>query len=136
MIDNSALAAVALYAGLNALILGWLAAHVGRMRGKLKIFMGDGGNPRMVRAMRAQANFVEYVPMALILLLLMALMGAPALAIHALGAALVLGRVLHALHFTAEDAPAWQRGAGAGLTILVLLSGGLGAVGHAIAALV
>ena len=136
MIDNSALAAVALYAGLNALILGWLAAHVGRMRGKLKIFMGDGGNPRMVRAMRAQANFVEYVPMALILVLLMALMGAPALAIHALGAALVLGRVLHALHFTAEDAPAWQRGAGAGLTILVLLSGGLGAVGHAIAALV
>ena len=136
MIDNSALAAVALYAGLNALILGWLAAHVGRMREKLKIFMGDGGNPRMVRAMRAQANFVEYVPMALILLLLMALMGAPALAIHALGAALVLGRVLHALHFTAEDAPAWQRGAGAGLTILVLLSGGLGAVGHAIAALV
>jgi len=130
-----AIAAVALYAGLNALILGWLAAHVGRVRGRLKIYMGDGGDLRMIRAMRGQANFVEYTPMALILLLLMALMGAPAIAVHGLGAALFVGRLLHALHFTAEDAPAWQRGAGAALTIFVVMAAGIGAIGHGLYAL-
>lgn len=133
---SPALAAVALYAGLNALVLCWLAAHIGRLRGALKIYMGDDGHPRMIRAMRGQANFVEYTPVALILLLVMALMGAPALAIHLLGAALTIGRVLHALHFTAEDAPGWQRGAGAVLTLMTVLLGALGAIGHALAAMV
>ncbi len=132
---DPAIAAVAFYAGLNALILGWLAAHIGRLRGKLKIYMGDGGDPRMIRAMRGQANFVEYVPMVLILLLAMALMGAPLIALHVLGAALVIGRFLHALHFTAEDAPGWQRGAGATLTILALMLGGFGAIAHGFYAL-
>ena len=31
MTDSPAIAAVALYAGLNAMILGWLAAHIGRL---------------------------------------------------------------------------------------------------------
>ncbi len=136
MTDSPAIAAVALYAGLNAMILGWLAAHIGRLRGRLKIYMGDQGHPRMIRAMRGQANFVEYVPVALILLLLMALMGAPAIAIHALGGALFVGRVLHALHFTAEDAPAWQRGAGATLTIFVVMAAGIGAIVHGLYAMI
>ncbi len=132
---SPAIAAVALYAGLNALILIWLIVSIGRLRGALKIFMGDGGHPRMIRAMRGQANFIEFVPMALILMWLTAAMGAPAIAIHALGVALTLGRFLHALHFTAEDAPGWQRGAGATLSILVIGLGGLGAIGHALAAM-
>ena len=135
MTISPALAAVALYAGLNALILGWLSAHVGRVRGRLKIYMGDQGHPLMIRAMRGQANFVEYVPMALILLLVTALMGAPAIAVHALGGALVIGRVLHALHFTAADAPAWQRGVGAALTIFVVMAAGIGAIAHSLFAL-
>jgi uncharacterized membrane protein YecN with MAPEG domain len=61
---------------------------------------------------------------------------APALAIHILGAALVAGRVLHALHFTAEDAPGWQRAAGAALTIFTVMAAGLGAVSHAVLALI
>jgi hypothetical protein len=129
------LAAVALYAGLAALIAIWLALHVGRVRGQVKVLIGDGGNPRLIRAMRGQANFVENVPLALILLLTMALLGTPAWVIHLFGIALTLGRVLHALHFTADAAPQWQRGAGAGLTLLVLLLGGLGMIGHAVAAL-
>ena len=49
--------------------------------------------------MRGHANAIETIPMALILLLLLALLGVPAWAIHLLGIALTVGRVLHALHF-------------------------------------
>jgi hypothetical protein len=132
MTPTPALAAAALYAGLNGLILLWLAVHVGRTRARVGVLIGDGGRPELIRAMRGQANFVEYVPLALLQLALMAALGAPAYAVHLLGGALTLGRVLHGLHFAADDAPAWQRGAGAGLTLLVLLIGSVGLAGHAL----
>ncbi|HEU0221773.1 MAG TPA: MAPEG family protein [Paracoccaceae bacterium] len=132
MPTDPGLLAVALYAGLSTLIGLWLAVHVGRKRGELKIMMGDGGDLRMVRAMRGQANFVETVPFALLLLLMMALMQAPAWAIHLLGIVLILGRVLHALHFTADEAPQWQRSVGAALTFLVMSVGAIGVTGHAL----
>ncbi|GIX12155.1 MAG: hypothetical protein KatS3mg118_0114 [Paracoccaceae bacterium] len=131
--EQAAVTAVALYAGLLALVGIWLALHVGRLRGQLRIFIGDGGHPRMIRAMRGQANFVESVPMALLLMLLAALLGAPVWLLHAGGIALVAGRILHGMHFMAEDAPRWQRAAGAGLTMLVLALGGIGVAAHALA---
>ncbi len=129
------LAAAGLYAGLLALVGIWLAVHVGRKRGALKIPMGDGGDLRMVRAMRGQANFVEQVPLALGLLTLIALFGTPVWVVHLFGITLFVGRVLHGLHFTADDAPGWQRGAGAGLTLLVVLLSAIGLIGHALGAL-
>lgn len=124
--------ATALYAGLNGLIFFWLTIVVGKTRGELKIFIGDGGNPLMLRVMRGQANFVENVPMTLLFLLIMALIGTPAWIIHIFGILLTLGRVLHGLHFAAADAPGWQRGAGAGLTMLVQLFTILGLISHAV----
>ena len=47
-------------------------------------------------AERVQGNFVENVPLALILLYLVEVAGAPAAFIHASGAALVVLRLLHA----------------------------------------
>ena len=123
-----ALAAVALHAGLNAFVLIWLSVQTGRIRQRVKVSIGDGGEPRLIRVMRGHANAIETIPMALILLALVALLGAPAWAVHLLGLALTVGRVLHALHFTAADAPGWQRAAGAGLSGLVLLIGGAWAV--------
>jgi len=128
-------AAIGLYAGLMGLIAIWLTMIVGSWRGRLKISIGDGGNVDLIRAMRGHANFTENVPLALILMVYMALAGAPAMAIHVRGVALTVGRVLHALHFSKPDQPRWQRGIGAGLTALVLVAGSLGAIGHSIAAL-
>ena len=128
-----ALAAVALYAGLNALVLVWLSVQTGRIRQRAKVSIGDGGDPRLIRVMRGHANAIEIVPVALILLLLLALLDAPAWAMHALGLALTVGRVLHALHFTAADAPGWQRGVGFGLSALVLLVGALWAIAAGLA---
>ena len=129
---SSALAAAALYAGLNGLILLGLSVHVIRVRVREKVYMGDAGNPAMIRAARGHANFAEHVPLALILIMLAAFLGAPAWAVHLLGAALTLGRLLHAAHFVQADAPAWQRGGGMALTYLVLLLGGLGVTAHAL----
>ena len=123
-----ALSAVSLYAGLNALVLVWLSVQTGRIRHRVGVSIGDGGKPRLIRVMRGHANAIETVPMALILLLLGALQGLPAWVIHALGLALTVGRVLHALHFTAADAPGWQRAAGAGLSALVLLASAFAAI--------
>lgn len=129
---SSALAAAALYAGLNGLILLGLSVHVIRIRVREKVYMGDAGNPAIIRAVRGHANFTEHVPLALILIILAALMGAPTWAVHVLGAMLTVGRLLHAAHFVQSDAPAWQRGGGMALTYLVLLLGGLGVAAHAL----
>lgn len=132
MPPSTALPVVALYAGLNGLILLWLSMHVGRVRMREKVFMGDAGNPAVIRAMRGQANFVEFVPFCLILMALMAGLGTPGWVIHLFGIALTAGRLAHGWHFVQEDAPRWQRGVGAGLTMLVLLGGSLGLIGHAL----
>lgn len=91
----------ALYAGLTALVILGLAINVSRLRGQLDIPLGVGGagddpSSPMLRAVRAHANAVENAPLALLLLALTEITGAPALALHALGAAILLGRVLHA----------------------------------------
>lgn len=128
MTSSAAIAVVAFYAGLNGVILLCLAADVGRVRARTKVFMGDGGNPAMIRAMRGQLNFVETVPYSLLLLLLLAFLGAPLWALHGLGLALTLGRLAHGVHFILADAPRWQRAAGTLLTMLVLLLSSAGAL--------
>ena len=55
-------------AGAAALINFWLALRCARARGATGIMIGDGGDPRLVARMRAQANFVEYTPIVLILI--------------------------------------------------------------------
>jgi uncharacterized membrane protein YecN with MAPEG domain len=136
MIETSpALAAAALYAGLNALILVWLAWSVVRIRMRERISNGDAGNPRLIRAMRGMANFAEYAPTALVLLFAAALLGAPAWVVHLFGIALTAGRAIHGWHFMQADAPGWQRMWGTILTLLVVSLGGLGVAAHALLSL-
>ena len=94
------------------------------------------GEPRLIRAMRGQANFTENVPLALILLLLMALIGTPVWSVHLFGLMLTLGRILHGTHFLAADAPGWQRMAGALLTVAMQVFAALGLLFHGIFILV
>jgi uncharacterized protein len=110
-----------LYAGALALVLVGLSVRVIQARGQTKVFMGDGGNELMVRRMRGQANFVEYVPMALILLGLLETRGAPAWELHALGATLLVARLLHGYAFAFATHFPPGRFLGAVLTQLVLV---------------
>jgi uncharacterized protein len=73
-----------------------LSFAVIRLRRKNKVGLGTGGHDELERAIRAQGNFAEYVPMALILLFLFEFNGAPLWLVGILGASLIIGRVMHA----------------------------------------
>lgn len=55
-------------AGASALISIWLGLRVSQLRIRHKVLIGDGGDERLTRRMRAHANFSEYAPTFLILL--------------------------------------------------------------------
>lgn len=110
----------ALWAGLNGLLALGLAINVTRNRWKLRIPIGDGGNPVMLQAIRTHANNIEYVPLALVLLAVAEMAGAPGLAVHVLGGGLLLGRVLHALGLTRSTGTSPGRAAGMALTWLMI----------------
>ena len=82
-----------LYAGLAALLLVALSLRVIRARYATRIEIGDGGDAGLTRRIRAQANFVEYVPLALVVIAMAEANGAYTLLLHGLGAALIVGRI-------------------------------------------
>jgi uncharacterized membrane protein YecN with MAPEG domain len=58
-------------AGLLGLLAVALTIHVGRIRTKKRISLGDGGDPDMIAAIRAHGNLLEMTPLILILLWMM-----------------------------------------------------------------
>jgi uncharacterized membrane protein YecN with MAPEG domain len=106
----------AFYAGLIGLLLLVLAIPVSRLRRSLKVGLGDGGNAGLARAIRAHANTVEWALPTLLLLLLAELNRAPALALHACGIALIVGRVLHAVGLSSTGGSSFGRSVGTSLT--------------------
>jgi MAPEG family. len=86
-----------IYASLAALLIVRLTLSVIKLRRKNRVSVGDGGNEGLQLAIRAHANAVEYIPIALMLLLTLELNGAPKILIHILGATLLIGRILHAI---------------------------------------
>jgi uncharacterized membrane protein YecN with MAPEG domain len=118
----------ALYAALSALLLLLLAFRVVQARWKYKTSLGTGTEPGMERAVRVHANFVEYVPLALLLMGLAEANGAPAAGLHAAGAVLLASRVLHAWGLSKVSGRSFGRfygTAGTWLTLLLLALGNL-----------
>ena len=112
-----------LYIGLAAILLIVLSGRVMRLRFKHGVGIGDGGRPDLTRAIRVQANFVEYVPLALLLLLCVDLVGDAKWIVHALGIALLVGRVLHAYGLSRSEGESFGRAGGTVLTLAVLVIG-------------
>jgi uncharacterized membrane protein YecN with MAPEG domain len=109
-----------LYAALCGLLALVLAYAVIRLRQKHRVLTGDGGNADLARAMRVQANFVEYTPLALLLLFMLELSRQPVWALHLLGAALFVGRVLHAWGYLMTPRLSFGRMTGIVLTLAML----------------
>ncbi|MGR3493866.1 MAPEG family protein [Citreimonas sp.] len=122
----------ALYAGLLALIYVFLSMRVINTRKSARVSFGDGGNAELNRRIRIHGNFAEYAPMGIILLGLSELHGAPAVAVHVLGLALLAGRVLHAVALTPETPKMGMRVTGMMLTFGMLGVTGAGLVLHAL----
>ncbi|SFS69038.1 hypothetical protein SAMN04488040_1614 [Sulfitobacter marinus] len=121
-----------LYAALTALIFLTLSIRVIAYRRANTISLGDSGDKNLLKRMRAQANCAEYAPLALILLMLSELAGAPSSALHALGVMLVAGRVLHAIGFASTPQKIILRQLGILLTMAMIVFSALGLLGHAL----
>ena len=88
---------VALYVALTLLLNIVLMLRVGRGRLGKGINLGDGGDADMTARIRAHGNYIENAPLMLIGLLAVAFMNGSPIMLHVLGAAYLIGRVLHAL---------------------------------------
>jgi len=119
-------AITALYAGLAGLLLLVLAWLVIRARWRYKVSLGVGTEPGMERAVRVHANFVEYVPLTLLLMALAEANGAPDLALHAGGTVLLASRLLHAWGLSGASGRSFGRFYGTAGTWLVVLLLALG----------
>ena len=76
-------------------------ALVGKRAGVLSAAaFGDAGDDGLRNAIRAFGNFIEYTPMALILLALAEMNAAPPMLLWILGLAFFAGRVVHAVSMT------------------------------------
>jgi len=113
-----------MYAALLGLVLVFISVWVSAGRGKYDVFVGDGGQPNLLARMRAQANFVEYVPLILILVLLLEGRRTSIYIIHLLLLPLLIARILHPFGMVAPSKSPQQllcRAIPAGITWLVLI---------------
>ena len=85
------------YAAILGLIYTVLTVTVVVMRGKYKVPFGDGGVQPLLRAIRAHGNFIEYIPLILILMIAYELTGGSALILNKLGLMLVYARTIHVI---------------------------------------
>lgn len=99
-----------LYGGANAFLTALLGFNVSRMRGRDKVFLGDAPSAEMNRAIRAHGNNTEWVPLAIVLLLLLELSGVSGTILHVFGGGLLFARLAHA-HGAIVKAPTTVVGA-------------------------
>lgn len=115
------LAVTPLYALPLAAIFLVLWFNVTRTRAALNISIGDGGNDSLHERIRCHGNFVEWVPMLLILMIVAELVGAGAFWLHLAGGLTVLGRVAHPFGLKARQATHVMRIVGNSTNIAALL---------------
>ena len=92
-----------------AAIFGFLhvifTLRVGNYRFKSKISLGDGGDRELLKRVRAQGNFIENVPIALLLILLNDLDGAEDTTLMLMGSILIISRLTHYLTIVTVKLP-------------------------------
>ena len=122
-------------AGLLGLLLLCLSGYVIAGRVKFKIDLGDGGNEQMRQRIRAQANFAEYAPLALLLIILIEMdkIG-PGWMPAAMAVTLIVARLWHAQGLLSSPGTSVGRFMGTNLSALVILVGAVAALGRGVGA--
>jgi len=121
MTISTGFSVIPVYAAVLGLMFVIFTLRVGLYRFKSRVSLGDGGDKELRKRIRGQGNFVETVPMILLLLVLMESAGAADTWLHSLGAVLVLGRLSHYLQITGIVEPLLFRVGGMIATILPAL---------------
>lgn len=124
--------AAALWVGLHVFLLLTLSLLVVRLRQKHKVALGDEGIPELARAIRAFGNASEYVPAGLAAIVVLAVVGAPPLAVHVVGLMLFAGRLTHAFGLSNSGGVSIPRAVGMVLTWLAYVFGGVALLFYAI----
>ncbi|MBN8505799.1 MAG: MAPEG family protein [Burkholderiales bacterium] len=112
-----------LFVGLFALIQVPLTMMVGWRRAQTVIPFLDGGDPTLLRRMRAHANFTETVPMVLLAMAMSEWTGLASVWLWAGGLCLLGGRALHA-YWTLRHGWGTPRATGMLLTFAPMLGFG------------
>jgi uncharacterized protein len=103
-----------------ALLNIWLSIRIGQIRTREKIIHGDAGNEALIRRMRAQANFVENVPLALILIGAVEAAGRGGTWLAIVGSVFLLARLAHGIGMD-NPRPNLFRSIGALVTMVTLI---------------
>lgn len=108
------------------LIAIYLSARIVGFRRGYRVSLGDGDVVLLRHARAGFANFMEYTPFALVLILALEFMQAPVWYLHLCGGTLLIGRMIHAVSFMRDPIPLPPRSVGMILTWLSLLLGAIG----------
>lgn len=114
------------YAGILGLIALLLSIAVVAGRVKYRVDIGDGGKAEMTKRVRAFGNFVEYVPLIVVLIALGEMLGSPRWLLHATGIALVAARLFHAWGLNRTTGTSAGRFVGTNLTWIALAAAAIG----------
>jgi len=115
------LAITGLYASLLAVVFFVLTIGVVKQRRANAVSLGDGTVDELQKAIRAHGNFIEYVPICLILLAIAELNTNLVVLLHVAGAVLLAGRLLHAYGIVKSSGASKPRIFGMLCTFLVML---------------
>lgn len=111
----------ALYVALGALLLVLLTVRVVAVRRGRGIGLGDGGDKELLRRMRVHGNAIETLPIQLLLLAMLEWSGTSAPWLHALGAAVLISRCLHAWGMSGSSGLSFGRFWGTLLSLLLMI---------------
>lgn len=112
-----------MYAGIFALAAVFLIINVVKRRMKYKVSFGAGGEKDLERYIRAHGNFMETVPLALILIGVAEFNGASLWLVYTMGDLMCLSRLLHYFGLTTGKGYGKLRGWGMLLTFFVYVLG-------------
>lgn len=112
----------AIAASILALIFIRLSFAVITFRKRHRVSLGSGGHDDLERAIRAQGNFAEYVPLSVLLLACLEWNGAPAWLVAIPAVAIIGGRLFHAKGMHDKPPVFRRRVLGMQLTLTSLLA--------------
>ena len=113
-----------IYASIFALFALVLSFRAGSFRGQsgISLLFGDPQNMELAERVRVHQNFLEYVPMVLIVMAAIEANGGSQTFLHVCGALLIVARIAHAVGLKHENMAHKGRFIGAAGTALITLA--------------
>jgi uncharacterized membrane protein YecN with MAPEG domain len=111
----------ALYAGILTIFALALSARAGSFRAKsgVSVLFGNPANMELAERVRIHQNFLEYIPMAIIVMVLIEANGGSSTFLHIMGIVLIVARIAHAIGLKHDNMAHPGRVIGAGGTALM-----------------